>query len=1097
MASRSKVVLALAFLFTLTFNISNPSKADEVKKVDEVKKDAGVNKETDKKQDTNQEKRLGQKIKYKCDTVNYDKGTGKATLVGNVEVVIEDETTVTGEEIDVDLNEKIVSSDKNFTIVSKKDNRVTTIDGKSFVFDIETKRITTKYSNLQTSAQAPDQKVYIFGDEITVYNQGERISIVNGSFTTCNFIEENSKPHYAVSASMIDFTPNDKVIAWNSIVKVGGNSIFWFPFWYLPLNMPKNPINLDIGKNEVEGIYMNFKHYYNLNDYHDGTLYWRIMEKKWLTLGFEHTWIAKPNSVSYLFAYGNPFNSRYFLETDSKLKSNITPLFEDKEIYFRHEQWLWFLPNAQFNFTTHVKNFYNLSSVLSSRDDYDENSFEFKDSEIYQPSQGSQITFTPNFTSKYKRQRDTSLDSTTAKLKTSASNNDLSLNGKIDLKVNNFDLDFSSDFRNTIRQQLYNPTASTTDTPVTATPTVTATDTTTQTTRVATETVKDSFFKSSDNIDFRNNLTINYPIMDTLTFTGNFNYINTDQRTFKQADKVSLAPIQTSNDSANQQINSNMSLTQKLDWGSLSLKVENRFDFLDSDLFPKDANGIPIIDDTKLTTEQKKKKDEATLKRKSGNYINKMPELELQLNPFFNDVLPVNLSTNVGRYFESTTFSTTNYASRIQELVRSEVKLGIGSKDIDLGLGNKVNFGGTEYVQRVYQTQDAQYSLTGQVNYANNFFDWLTPNVSYTKVITDPKNNTPFSFDRLSRNKQDLLTSSLKIGSASAFNFNLTNIGYDYQNKNYLTPVGISLKSDFEAGLRYSLTAQTGFRLNNITEQDIKKINPDYQSKDQFQKDIDDTTINDYQFQKKYLDYSRTEAKTDIASLDETKLKEKYGIDNRLYDVDKKDVVSTKRLTESDVGKFEFRGTRLAPINITFGVGTPWEFGGDSSFGKDIEIPWGVAASIGTNFNLYQENFYKTIDDKGNPLTVTKDQNFKNLFNKFQNTTLAGYFVIGGNWSTHTEIQLNLTLIPPEMNALDIQARQTNRPSLPFNTILSIKKDLHDFILSLNFQDEYVPSNNKRDFMFSVNLEMVAFPFSTKDITGATKNLSSLTSGLK
>jgi lipopolysaccharide export system protein LptA len=1026
------------------------------------------------------------KVKYKADNVSYEKGLKKAKLTGNVEVIVE-EVTITGEEIEVDLEERVVYTTKPFVIKTKKEGKDTEIVGKSFNFNIDTKRLVADYASLETDAQAPGQKVFISGEEITVYNKGERISIVNGDFTTCDFIDKSQIPHYSLKAATMDFIPNDRVIAWNTVVYIMGGQTFWYPFWYIPLKQDGNNFNIDAGKNEVEGMFVNFRNYYNLNDYHDGTIFAKVMEKKWLGLGLEHTWLANPTSESYIFAYGNPLNSRYFLEPNADLRKNIGPAFEDRELFIHHEQWFPFLPYADFDFSWHDRSFYNVNSIQSPRDNFDSYKFDFSDKEIFQPFKDFVINFTPNFQASYEQRRDSNIDKLLRIVQTGANNSlnfstNTSLNFNEDIKLN-----LNSKYSNTIRQNLFNNTSTTT----TPTGTTGSTDIT----------ARDlSYYKSGDNIDFTNNLSLNYNILPNLSLNSSLNYNNNDIRNFTQPAAANLPSVENSNQTKNQQLNSKLNLAQGLSWGNLSLNVEHRYDFLDADIFPKDSSGN-ILPDNQLSTVQKTKRDEALNKRKSGNYINKLPELNLTLDPFFKDIFPVTLSGSIGRYEESNNrffdpakFSTNSLSSTLIDLVRTEANLNLDSKDLDLGLGNKVNFGGSGYQQRFYQTQDAQYSLTGQLSYRNDLLSFFTPRLNYTKVITDAQNNTPFSFDKLSRNKQDLLRTNFSFGNIPEFTFNLSNIGYDYENKVYLSPLGASLSSDFVAGAHFVFTAQSGYRLNNVKKEDLTRTNPNFSGiadKEKLKTDASSTTITDAEFAKKYVGATKQEALADVQNLSDTDLTNKYAIDNRLYDVLDKEVIDNTRLKEADLGRLELRGGRLEPINLSIGVGTPWTFGLDDDFGKE-NIPWGLAGQLSTNIDLQGEDLYKK-EVNGKIMTITPAQSYANLLNKFQNSSLGALFVIGGNWVTHTHIELNLTLIPPEFVPEGQTAVQTNRPFFPFNTSISIKKDLHDFILSFDLQNQYVPAYNKVDFMFSLNLEMTAFPFSTRDITGATKNLSNLT----
>ncbi|MBC7473338.1 MAG: hypothetical protein H7263_03530, partial [Candidatus Sericytochromatia bacterium] len=397
------------------------------------------------------------KVKYSADTVTRVKE--KIVLKGNVKITV-DEVDITGEEIDLDATEKIVSTDKPFKIHTLKEGKNTEINGKSFIFNIDTKRLVTKFASLETDADSPGQKVYISGEEITLFNKGERVSVINGDFTTCEYIEQGKTPHYSLKATKMDFIPNDRLIAWNTSIYTGGNKVFWYPLWYIPLKSNGiQSLGADIGKNETEGTFINFRGDYTWNDYHDGNWFARVMEKKYLGLGFDHTWLALPTSQSYLFAYGNPVNQRYLAETNADNKKNINPFFEDKQIYLEHKQWLPFLPYAETKFTTDYKDFYNVGSLSTNvRENYNRYDLDFADSEIYQPFRDTVLKFNPRFNANYEKNR-TSVLNQQALIVPTQVNNALTLTSNNTFKINE-DINFglSSTLRNTIGQTLFNPT---------------------------------------------------------------------------------------------------------------------------------------------------------------------------------------------------------------------------------------------------------------------------------------------------------------------------------------------------------------------------------------------------------------------------------------------------------------------------------------------------------------------------------------------------------------------------------------------------------------------------------------------------------------
>ncbi|RYY00348.1 hypothetical protein EON78_01425, partial [bacterium] len=329
MASRSKIIL-LASLLALSFALIEPAYSADTK------------------------------VKYKADSVSYEKGPKQVTLKGNVIIDIDyvtnedgqtktERVNITGDQIDIDLDKKIVSTDKKYRITTKKvikeKERDISITGNNFEFNVDIKRLVSNFAYIEVDADAEGQKARISGEQVNVFNNGDRITLVNGDFTTCDRLEESQTTHYNIKAQNIDFIPDDRLLTWNSSLYVGGNKIYWYPFFVYPLNQSGiQNFNLDTGKNTAEGYYVNFQDYYKLNDYHDGTWYLRLMEKKILGVGFDHTWVALPTSVSNVYFYGNPINLDYFQSADVEVKKYSNAFFDDHEIYLSHQQWLPILP---------------------------------------------------------------------------------------------------------------------------------------------------------------------------------------------------------------------------------------------------------------------------------------------------------------------------------------------------------------------------------------------------------------------------------------------------------------------------------------------------------------------------------------------------------------------------------------------------------------------------------------------------------------------------------------------------------------------------------------------------------------------------------
>jgi hypothetical protein len=85
-------------------------------------------------------------------------------------------------------------------------------------------------------------------------------------------------------------------------------------------------------------------------------------------------------------------------------------------------------------------------------------------------------------------------------------------------------------------------------------------------------------------------------------------------------------------------------------------------------------------------------------------------------------------------------------------------------------------------------------------------------------------------------------------------------------------------------------------------------------------------------------------------------------------------------------------------------------------------------------------------------------------------------FSFGDDWLWHTEVDLNFAVQPTKFSGTfeEILALE-----VPFK--LTVRKDLHDFILTASWDSFYQ--------QFNINLALLAFPFSTSDLTS---NLGSL-----
>ena len=132
-------------------------------------------------------------------------------------------------------------------------------------------------------------------------------------------------------------------------------------------------------------------------------------------------------------------------------------------------------------------------------------------------------------------------------------------------------------------------------------------------------------------------------------------------------------------------------------------------------------------------------------RNQSSGQIKKLPELNIQLNPFFQDSFPIQLETRIGRYFDPSVPTAALTQFNLNEIGRTLLRLSISPKDYDLGLGMKLNLGGTNFEQRLYQTQDAEYIFTARAQVRNELSPFFIPSFTYERAVQDlVNNNSPF-----------------------------------------------------------------------------------------------------------------------------------------------------------------------------------------------------------------------------------------------------------------------------------------------------------------------------------------------------------------
>lgn len=166
-------------------------------------------------------------IYFTAEEVVYDKEQGIAELSGNVEIILDQNknqgqvSKIKAEKIQV-LTEQQVLVTQGPTIVEQDGSYIEIND---IHFDIASRKLIMK----GLSADYGPIRVLEAKDIEVKQDQ----YILKKAELTCCSIE---KPHYTLYVGKADLIPEDRIIAYNAVLKIGKVPVFYFPIFYRSLN---------------------------------------------------------------------------------------------------------------------------------------------------------------------------------------------------------------------------------------------------------------------------------------------------------------------------------------------------------------------------------------------------------------------------------------------------------------------------------------------------------------------------------------------------------------------------------------------------------------------------------------------------------------------------------------------------------------------------------------------------------------------------------------------------------------------------------------------------------------------------------------------
>jgi hypothetical protein len=250
--------------------------------------------------------------KIKAEKISFNWETQFFEAEGNVEFSGKD-ILIRADRLEGSIREASFKAEGNVYFKDK--------EGEFFAENIEyfyrEQKATIKNVKLRYNAPESKEKIYIKGENLD-WKKGN-VSLKKGNFTTCSY--EN--PHYFLSASQIEYYPNDRIVFINVIFFLRFPypafylPIFYVPYYVIPLTKEPSPFP-QIGYDSTLGLYLTYPFTYNLLGL-PGVLTFLISQNQGIKFSLSQKY-SFPNLSGNIDAH---YLYNYNLNTD-ELKFNIT-----------------------------------------------------------------------------------------------------------------------------------------------------------------------------------------------------------------------------------------------------------------------------------------------------------------------------------------------------------------------------------------------------------------------------------------------------------------------------------------------------------------------------------------------------------------------------------------------------------------------------------------------------------------------------------------------------------------------------------------------------------------------------------------------------
>lgn len=245
-------------------------------------------------------------VNIKAEKLKYIEGTGIIEASGSVEARLK-EVTIHSDFLRMDSASNIATAEGNVLMITA-DYRARS---EHIIYDAGSGVST--YSDFQTWLTPSKIKGSLYLSAKDLDDLGKKMLGNSGVLTTC----EDDIAHFFVTASKVEYYPEDKVIGYNVFIFVGEMPAFWMPVMFYDLSK-KRKQNWVFGHNEVEGDYLKSSWGYPY-----GMLYLDLIEKKGIGLGTETDYKFLGLGTLFLYHVG---------EGDAGISNWVTRIDHTKDI---------------------------------------------------------------------------------------------------------------------------------------------------------------------------------------------------------------------------------------------------------------------------------------------------------------------------------------------------------------------------------------------------------------------------------------------------------------------------------------------------------------------------------------------------------------------------------------------------------------------------------------------------------------------------------------------------------------------------------------------------------------------------------------------